>query len=51
MFALLPVCIHYTGMLDISAGFVELIYFFSASVKLNCVQMCTYLLLLDALEK
>ena len=51
MFVLLPVSIHYRGMQEFPADLVELIYFFSASFKLSCVQMRYYFLLLDALEK
>lgn len=38
-------------MQEFPADLVEFIYFFSASLKLSCVQMHPYLLLLGPLEK
>lgn len=51
MFILLPVSIHYRGMQEFPADLVEFIYYFSVSVKLSCVLMHSYFLILDTLEK
>lgn len=45
------VSIHYRRMQEFPADLAELFYCFSASVKLSCVQIHPYFLLLDALEK